>query len=77
MNHIGFHCKGNCSKETLHQIEGFDESGKKANYARLKCIKCNEPSFVVQYPKGANAPTSNSHRLLTDNETSIDNFLSC
>lgn len=60
--HIGYYCRGKCSSETLHEIENFVEEPK-GNFAKLKCIKCIEPSFVVEYPQGATAPTNLSPRV--------------
>ncbi len=75
MLHIGFYCRGKCSAETLHGILAVNEEGPHNNYAKLKCIKCNEPELLVEYPKGHNAPTSISRRVggeLQDDEQPTD-----
>lgn len=59
---ISFHCR-KCDATTHHKIVDFNEESEHLNYAKLKCIKCPEDSFVVEYPKQTNAPTSRSRRV--------------
>ena len=58
---INYYCR-RCSKETSHEIENFDENPRR-NVAKLNCIKCVEPPFVVEYPQGSKAPTRLSQRV--------------
>lgn len=71
MSFIKYYCRGRCSSETMHEIENFSEDPQKGNFAKLQCIKCAEPAFVVEYPRGATAPTNLSRRvggILLDDE---------
>lgn len=61
--HIKYFCRGTCSRESLHEIENFVEDPITGNFAKLKCIKCNEPPFVVSYPKGSPLPSNQSPRV--------------
>ncbi len=81
MLHIGFFCRGKCSAETLHGILDFTEIHPLMNYAKLKCVKCDEQPFVVEYPKGTQAPTNLSrrigHELSTDEQQPTDLCAHC
>jgi hypothetical protein len=71
---VSYYCRGKCCKETQHEIENFVEESK-GNFAKLQCIKCTEPSFVVEYPQGAKAPDRLSRRvegILVDDEQPTD-----
>ena len=76
-NHLGYWCR-KCSAETLHKVVDFNEEGAHHNYAKLDCIKCNEPPFIVVYDKQMRAPTSKSQRITdilpSTDEMPSDNF---
>ena len=61
--HIGYYCRGKCSAETMHKIIDFSEENPHHNYAKLSCIKCSEPPFVVVYDKQLRAPSNHSQRV--------------
>lgn len=60
-NHIDFYCRGKCQGTTTHEIENTLETNN-GNFAKLKCIKCNTPPFVIQYPAHT-SPTQTSRRV--------------
>ena len=71
MSFIKYFCRGRCSAETLHEIENTDTSNAKFNVAKLQCIKCTHPPFVVEYKKDEAEPNRLSPRtggMLIDDE---------